>query len=91
MYFKDFLDIIVMKLADSKTEDEFAEALKLFDNEKKYFLDIEQFKKDLIMYSPGIEDKEIQEICNFLRTKNNIIEINVAVDKLLNVVKPHLK
>ena len=91
IYFKDFLEIILMKIADTKTEDELNEALKLFDNEKKYFLEIDQFKKDMQMYSPGIGETEMNDICNFLRTKNNIIEISEAGQKLYKVVKPHLK
>jgi calmodulin len=91
IYFKDFLDIILMKIADTKTEDELIEALKLFDNEKKYFLEIEQFKKDLHIYSPGIDEKEINEICNILRTKNNIIEISEAGKELYKIVKLHLQ
>lgn len=91
IYFKDFLEIILSKITDTKTEDELLEALKIFDNEKKYFLEIEQFKKDLQIYSPGMDEQEINEICNFLRTKNNIIEITEAGKELYKIVKPHLK
>jgi calmodulin len=90
IHFKDFLAIILMKIADTKTEDELNEALKLFDNEKKYFLEIDYFKKDLQMYCPGMDEQEMNEICNYLRTKNNIIDISEAGQKLYQTVKPHM-
>src|SRR5690349_371089 len=39
--FKDFLEIIVNKISETTPEDEFREALRLFDIDKKGYIDID--------------------------------------------------
>ena len=46
IYFHDFLEIIIKKIAETKPEDELLEAFNLFDTEKKHEIDIDQFKEE---------------------------------------------
>jgi len=90
IYFKDFLEILITKIAETKTEDELQEAFKLFDQDKKYYLEVESFKNDLLYYCPGIDQNEITEICDFLKSDNNNIKIEEAVQRLYSKIKSHL-
>jgi calmodulin len=92
IYFKDFLEIIISKIAETKPEDELLEAFKLFDSDKKNYLEVDAFKADLATYCPGIDQNEINDICDFLKINNNtnLIEIDGAVQKLFSKVKNHL-
>ncbi len=90
IYFKDFLEILVTKIAETKPDDELLEAFKLFDQEKKHYLEIESFKSELSSYLPGIDASEINDITDFLKTDSNNIKIDEAVQRLFSKIKPHL-
>lgn len=90
IYFKDFLEILITKIAETKPDDELTEAFKLFDQDKKHYLEVEAFKGDLQSYCPGIDQIEINDICEFLRTDNINIKIDEAVMRLFSKIKPHL-
>lgn len=92
IYFKDFLEIIISKIAETKPEDELTEAFKLFDTEKKNYLEVDTFKNDIHTYLPGIDVNEVNEICDFLKIDNNtnVIRIDEAVQRLFSKVKNHL-
>ena len=92
IYFKDFLEILISKIAETKPDDELTEAFKLFDFEKKNYLEVEDFKTELQTYCTGIGEAEITEICDFLKMENNngIIKIDEAVQRLFSKIKPHL-
>jgi calmodulin len=90
IYFKDFLEILITKIAETKPDDELQEAFKLFDQDKKHYLEVDAFKNDLNNYCPGIDQSEIIDICDFLKTDNNIIKIEEAVQRLFSKIKPHL-
>ena len=92
IYFNDFLEIIIKKISDTKPEDELFEALNLFDNDKKKEIDVDQFKAEFREYLPEVDEKEIADICNYLKhEKSNTISISEAVQKLSAKVKEHLK
>ena len=90
--FHDFLKIVFERISDSKIDDELLEAFSLFDPDKKKEIDIDKFEKDFKDYLPDVNEKEIQEICQFLKHPNtNIINIQEAVQKLSSKLKNHLK
>ena len=65
---------------------------RIFDPDKKKEIDIDKFEKDFKDYLPDVNEKEIQEICQFLKHPNtNIINIQEAVQKLSSKLKNHLK
>ena len=92
IYFSDFLEIILKKTTDTKPEDELTEAFNLFDVDKKHEIDVDQFRSDFKDYLPEIDDKEINDIIDYLKhDKSNTINIAEAVQKLSAKVKKHLK
>ena len=92
IYFHDFLKIIFQKISDTKVDDELFEAFSLFDPDKKKEIDIDQFEKEYKEYLPEINEKDIKELCQYLKHPNtNIINIQEAVQKLTSKVKNHLK
>lgn len=95
IYFKDFLEIIISKIKETKPEDELLEALKIFDNDKRNYMDIENFKHDLSNYCSGIDQMEIDDICEFLRNSgetgpSELIKFDDAVKKIMEKLKNHL-
>jgi calmodulin len=90
IYFKDFLEIIISKISETKPDDELLEAFKLFDIEKKHYLDIEFFKSEFQNHCPGIDQHEINDIMEFLKTDSSNIKIDEAVQRLFSKIKPHL-
>jgi Ca2+-binding EF-hand superfamily protein len=91
--FKDFLEIIVNKISETTPEDEFKEALRLFDVDKKGYIDIDEFKSDLGLYKDVISDFEIEEIVEFTKADSagqDIIKIDEAVDKYFEIIKGYL-
>ena len=92
IYFNDFLEIIIKKTSDTKPEDELFEAFNLFDIDKKKEIDVDQFKAEFREYLPEVDEKEIIDICDYLKhEKSNTISISEAVQKLSSKVKEHLK
>ena len=92
IYFHDFLKIIFQKISDTKVDDELFEAFSLFDPDKKKEIDIDQFEKEFKEYLPEINEKDIKEICQYLKHPNtNAILIQESVQKLTEKVKNHLK
>ena len=92
IYFHDFLKIIFQKISDTKVDDELFEAFSLFDPDKKKEIDIEQFEQEFKEYLPEIDEKEVKEICQYLKHPNtNTINIQEAVQELTSKVKSHLK
>ena len=90
--FIDFLKIVFQRISDSKLEDELLEAFSLFDPDKKKEIDIENFEKDFKEYLPEVNEKEVREICQFLKHPNtSTINIQEAVQKLCSKIKNHLK
>ena len=90
--FHDFLKIVFERISDTKVEDELLEAFSLFDPDKKKEIDIDKFEKDFKDYLPDVNEKEIQEICQFLKHPNtNVINIQEAVQKLTLKIKNNLK
>lgn len=92
IYFKHFLEIIIIKIAETKPEEELAEALKLFDHEKKTFISLESFKEDLKHFCSGIDNTEVEDICEFLKYEDvpGYIKIEEAVLKIMDKVQTHL-
>jgi Ca2+-binding EF-hand superfamily protein len=91
--FKDFLEIIVNKISDTTPEDELSEALKLFDVDKKGYIDIDEFKSEMGLYKDAISEFETEEIINFTkidRLGQDIIKIDYAVEKYFDIVKNYL-
>ena len=92
IYFNDFLTIIFQKISDTKVDDELFEAFSLFDKDKKKEIDIEDFEQEFKEYLPEINEKEVRDICQFLKHPNtNTINIQEAVQKLTSKIKGHLK
>ena len=90
--FHDFLKIISQKISDIKADEELMEAFSLFDPDKKNEIDIEFFEKQFKEYLPDIDEKEIKDICQYLKHPNsNSINIQESVQKLTSRVKSHLK
>ena len=90
--FHDFLKIVLERISDSKVEDELLEAFSLFESDKKKEIDVENFEKDFRQYLPEVNDKEVKEICQFIKHPNtNSINIQEAVQKLTSTLKNHLK
>ena len=79
------MEIVILKIADTKPEDELYEAFKLFDHDKKSYLNIETFKADLASYCKGIGEKEINDICSFLQIEKGLglIRIDEAVSRIM--------
>ena len=91
--FKDFLEIIVNKIAESSPEDEFKEALRLFDIDKKGYIDIDELRSDLALYKDAISEFETDDIIEFTKTDSlgqDIIKIDDAVEKYFDIVKNYL-
>ena len=65
----------------------------MFDADKKHYLEVGTFKEELLK-CPGIDMKEVNEICDFLKMdeKDNqhLIQIGEAVQKLFSKIRPHL-
>ena len=78
--FKDFLEIIIFKIADTDPIEELIEAFKLFDTENSEFLTITKFKEDLKTYCPDMGDDEILNLCEFLK-KGNDFENHIGIDE----------
>ena len=90
--FHDFLKIVLERISDSKVEDELLEAFSLFESDKKKEIDVDNFEKDFRQYLPEVNDKEVKEICQFIKHPNtNTINIQEAVQKLTSTIKNHLK
>lgn len=96
IYFNDFLEIIVNKIAETKPEDELMEAFKLFDTEKKLIIHDAVFKDDLKTYAPDLDNTRIEEIVSFLLDcsggdkKTNYILIQNAVQTIMESTNGHL-
>ncbi len=95
IYFKDFLEIIVSKLQVTKPEEELLEAFKLFDKDKRNYIEVECLKNELQSYCPGIDNAEIDDICEFLRNTgengpSDIIKLDDAVNKIMEKLQHHL-
>ena len=68
------------------------EAFSLFEPEKKKEIDVENFERDFKLYLPEVNEKEVKEICQFIKHPNtNVINIQEAVQKLTSKIKTHLK
>ena len=92
IYFSDFLKIVFQKISDLKVEEELFEAFSLFDPDKKNEIDVELIEKEFKENIPDINEKEIKELCQYLKHPNsNSINIQEAVQKLTSNVKNHLK
>lgn len=92
IYFKNFLEIIISKIAETKIEEELSEAFKLFDHDKRTFININNFKDDLSLYFPGIGKQEIDEICEFFKFDEvpDYIKIEEAVMKITQCLQTNL-
>ena len=95
IYFKDFLDIIVSKTQKTKPEEERMEAFKIFDLNKRNFMDLENFRDDLSNYCNDIDQNEIDDICEYLRNcdengPSEIIRLDVAIRKIMEKLQNHL-
>lgn len=95
IYFKDFLEILVSKMQVTKPEEELLQAFKIFDTDKRNYMDIEHFKHELKTYCEGIDQSEIDDICEFLRNTgengpSDIIKLDDAVKKIMEKLQPHL-
>ena len=92
--FKQFLEIIIIKIAETKIEEELLECFKLFDEEKKSFLNVNSFRDKMNTYCSGISKEELDSICSFYVSDNKenyeIIKIEEAVDKIIDNVKDQL-
>ena len=90
--FHDFLKIVLERISDTKVEDELFEAFSLFEHDKKKEIDIETFEKDFKDYLPELSEKNVKELCQFIKHPNtNVINIQEAVQKLTVRIKNHLK
>jgi len=95
IYFKDFLEILVSQMQVMKPEEELLEAFKIFDTDKRNYMDIEHFRHELQTHCPGIDHIEIEEICEFLRNTgengpSDIIKLDDAVAKIMENLQHHL-
>ena len=54
IYFHDFLEILIKKIAETKPEDELQEAFNLFDTAKNHEIDIDQFKEEFKQNLPNV-------------------------------------
>ena len=90
--FHDFLKIVFERISDTKVEDELLEAFSLFEPDKKKEIDVENFEKDFKQYCPEVSEKDVKEICQYIKHPNtNVINIQEAVQKLTIRIKNHLK
>ena len=90
--FRDFLKIVLERISDTKVEDELMEAFSLFEQDKKKEIDIENFEKDFKTYLPELNEKNVKELCQFIKhPSSNVINIQEAVQKLTVRIKNHLK
>ncbi len=91
IYFNDFLQILKTKIAETKTEDELREAFNLFDLDKNKQLNVEAFKQEMNLYCPGMDHKDLEDICNFLKQGNSgRIDLDDVVPILYDKIKNHL-
>lgn len=93
IYFNDFLEIVNSKIIESKPEEEIREALKLFRYGNQH-IDIDLLKDDYEKHGGDVTAHEIREIIEFLKFEENgenLIDIDVAVEKIMNKINPHLK
>ena len=68
------------------------EAFSLFEQDKKKEIDIENFEKDFKTYLPELNEKNVIELCQFIKhPSSNVINIQEAVQKLTIRIKNHLK
>jgi|LauGreDrversion4_2_1035121.scaffolds.fasta_scaffold351870_2 calmodulin len=90
IHFKDFLEILMIKTAESKPEEELREALKLFDPERKHYLEVEHLKKDFKAINPKIDSYQLNEIIEQLKTDGENIKIDETVEKVYNKIKSYV-
>jgi calmodulin len=90
IHFKDFLEILMIKTAESKPDEELREALKLFDPERKHYLEVEHLKKDLRAIQPKIDNFEMNELIEQLKTDGDNIKIDETVEKIYNKIKSYV-
>jgi calmodulin len=91
IYFHDFLEILIKKIAETKPEEELQEAFNLFDVEKKHEIDVDQFKEEFKTHLPNVSENEVNEICEFLKQDSgNAINIQEAVQRLTSKIKAHI-
>ena len=90
IYFKNFLEIIISKVSETKPEDEMTEAFKLFDRENNNYVVTQNFIEELKLNCPGITDAEVAEMTGVLSEDKNIIKIEDVVTKLMNAINPLL-
>ena len=92
IHFKDFLEIIIQKIAETKPEVEILEAFKLFTNEKSNYIKMSTFKEVLNTYCKGIDNDEIESISNFLMSgeDSDYLKIEDARDKIKNIINKDL-
>lgn len=92
--FKHFLEIIIIKIADTKLEEELLECFKLFDDEKKSYLNIESFKDKMKLYCSSICKEELDSIVEYYRTEDkdnfDLIKLEEAVEKTMVNFKDQL-
>jgi len=93
IYFNDFLEIVITKISETTPEEEIREALRIFDYSKQGFIEIDHLKEELIRHC-SISTSEIKEICDYLKNEdepNNVIQIDKAIEIIMNKVNPHMK
>ncbi len=90
IHFKDFLEILMVKTAESKPDEELREALKLFDPERKHYLEIESLKKEFSSIDPKIDVFEMNEIIEQLKTDNDSIKIEDTVQRIYYKLKSYV-
>ncbi len=88
--FKDFLEILMIKTAESKPDEELREALKLFDPERKHYLEINHLRKDFLSICPSIDSFEMNEIIDALKSDSDNIKIDETVQIIYNILKSHI-
>jgi calmodulin len=91
--FKDFLEIILTKITDTTPQDEFREALRLFDIDKKGYIDIDEFRADLGLYKDVISEYEIDELIEYMKVDSlghDVIKIDTAIEKYFEILKNYL-
>lgn len=93
IYFKDFLEIIISKITETKPEEELAEALRLFDTMKMGFFDEDQFIADIDNYLEDDfekDDKQILISTLKLGRENEPIKIDTCVSDLMALIKTYI-
>lgn len=90
--FQEFLKKLMKKIADTRAEDELADAFSLFvTNGEKDEIKIANFKKEFKEYLPNIPEQEVNELCDFLKKENgDSIIVKEAVEKLNSRLKNHM-